>query len=258
MTRLISNSDAPLGLVRWCVLLCLVVLAGCASSPQKVNPTDPWENYNREMTKFNDGIDRAIFKPVATVYRDLVPMVVRHGVGNFFDNLGDVWNGINSVFQLRPQAAAESFLRFGVNTAFGLGGLLDVADEMGIERHQEDFGKTLGRWGVPSGPYLVLPFLGSSTLRDGLAMSANSKGDMVLRISDVPSRNSIYALRVVDTRASFLKLEGFVNDIALDKYSFTRDAFLQKRRAEIYRPGQEDELEKPKDFDKEDEKSDKK
>ena len=163
---------------------------------------------------------------MATVYKDVTPALVRKGVTNFFHNLADAWSFVNSVLQLKPQAAAESLLRFEVNTFLGLGGLLDIASEMNIERHREDFGQTLGRWGIRSGPYLVLPFLGPSTLRDTAAFTLNSIGDPVVSFSNVPVRNSAYALRVINTRARLL-------GAALDRYSFTRDVFLQIRRRDV-------------------------
>jgi phospholipid-binding lipoprotein MlaA len=152
------------------------------------------------------------------------------------------------VLQLRPEVATDSIMRFGVNSVFGLGGVLDVADELGIERHPEDFGKTLGRWGVPSGAYLVFPIFGPSTLRDSTTILIENRYDPVSHVNDIRLRNSATALRIVDTRANLLRLTNFLDDAALDKYSFTRDAFLQKRRAEIYRPGaNEDEYKPPSD-----------
>lgn len=160
--------------------------------------------------------------------------MVRTGVNNFFGNIGDVWSLANNVAQLKLQNSAETFMRLNVNTFFGLGGLIDVATELGIDRHSEDFGQTLGRYGVPSGPYVVLPILGSSTLRDTAALPVDLKGDLVGYVHDVPVRNSMYVLRVVDTRATYLRAGQLIGDAALDKYSFTRDAYLQRRRSEVY------------------------
>jgi phospholipid-binding lipoprotein MlaA len=151
---------------------------------------------------------------------------------------------------LRPQLAAESFMRFSINTFFGLGGLLDVADEIGIDKHNEDLGKTLGRWGVPAGPYIVLPVFGPSTLRDALTISAETAYDPVSWINPVRARNATNALRLVNTRANFLRLGNVMDDAALDKYSFTRDAFLAKRRAEVARSANK-ELDDVKDTGKE-------
>ncbi len=159
---------------------------------------------------------------------------MRTGVNNFFGNLGDVWNFANSVLQLRLQASADNFMRFNVNTIFGLGGLLDIATEAGIERHNGDFGQTLGRWGVPSGPYLVIPLLGPSTVRDAAALPVDWRGDPVTYVDSGVARASLWALRVVDTRSNFLRASQLLDDAALDKYSFTRDAHLQRRLNDIY------------------------
>lgn len=209
-------------------LLCAALLAGCATGPQ-ANPADPFEGYNRGMSSFNDGLDRAVFKPVATGYKAVTPDPVRTGVGNFFNNLGDLWSSVNNLLQLRGEAALDSFVRFNVNTLFGIGGLFDVASEARIRRHKTDFGLTLATWGVPSGPYLVLPVLGPSTVRDTAALPVDWWGDPVTRSSDIPLRNSMYALRLVDRRAQLLGAESVLESAALDKYSFTRDAYLQLR-----------------------------
>ena len=211
----------------WAGLLVLALLPGCAIGP---NPRDPFEPFNRGVTRFNDGLDEALVKPVAQAYQDVLPSPVRTGVNNFFANLSDVWSFVNNVLQLKPQAAAESWMRFNVNTVFGLGGVLDWATEMGIQRHREDFGKTLGHWGVASGPYLVLPVLGPSTVRDAAALVVvDAKGDLVMQVDNVSSRNSLYVLRAVDIRARLLRVGEVLDQAALDKYSFTRDAYLQRR-----------------------------
>ena len=224
-------------------LFCLILaafLTGCASGPAR-NPTDPFESFNRSMYSFNEGVDKAVLKPVAQGYRAVTPQPVRAGVENFFNNLEDLWSSLNGVLQLRPKVAAEDFMRFGVNTVFGLGGVLDVASEMGIERHNEDLGKTLGRWGVPSGPYLVMPLFGPSTVRDATTITLENRYDPVAQIDPARARNATTALRLVDTRSGLLRLGNLLDEAALDKYSFTRDAFLQRRRAEIFRPGQEND-----------------
>ena len=210
-----------------------VLLAGCATGPH-ANPADPFEPFNRGVTRFNDTVDEAVLVPVATAYVHVLPSMVRTGVSNFFGNLGDVWNFANSVVQLKPQASLESLMRFNVNTFLGLGGLLDIATEVGIDRHSEDFGQTLGRWGVPSGPYVVLPLLGPSTVRDTAALPVNVQGDLVRQVSDIPVRNSMYVLRIVDLRSNYLRASQLIGDAALDRYSFTRDAYLQRRRSEVY------------------------
>jgi phospholipid-binding lipoprotein MlaA len=211
----------------------LALTTGCATGPN-ANPADPLEPFNRGVTQFNDGVDRAVIKPVATAYDTVAPRFVRTGVSNFFNNLGDAWSAVNAVLQLKPQAAVDNFFRFQINTVFGLGGLLDFASEANIERHKEDFGQTLGRWGVPSGPYLVLPILGPSTVRDTAALPVDSWGSAISHINDVPVRNYIYGLRAIDARANLLRTTNVIDQAALDKYSFTRDAYLQLRRNDVY------------------------
>lgn len=215
------------------VLLILSVLTGCASGPN-ANPRDPFEPFNRGVYQFNDAVDTAVLKPVATAYRDVVPSPVRKGVNNFFGNLQDAWSFVNNALQLKGEAAMDSFFRFGVNTVIGLGGILDVATEMNIEKHTRDFGHTLGYWGVGPGPYIVLPLLGPSTLRDTAALPVDMQGDLVAGISDVPTRNTLTAVRIVDTRADLLKATAMLDEVALDKYTFVRDAYLQRRRSVIF------------------------
>lgn len=222
----------------WAGLLALALLQGCAIGP---NPRDPFEPFNRSVTRFNDGLDEAIVKPVAQAYQDTVPSPVRTGVNNFFGNLSDAWSFVNNVLQAKPQAAVDSFMRVSVNTLIGLGGVLDWATPMGIERHREDFGKTLGRWGMATGPYLVLPVLGPSTVRDAAARVVDAKGDLVLQVDNVPVRNSLYVLRAVDLRASLLRAGEVLDQAALDKYSFTRDAYLQRRGVVIDTNGDPEE-----------------
>lgn len=205
-----------------------VILSACATGPD-ANPRDPLEPFNRGVYEFNDALDAAVVKPVAIAYREVTPDPVRTGVSNFFANLGDAWSFVNAVLQLRPQEAAENLMRFNVNTVFGLGGVLDIASEMGIERTKLDFGLTLGRWGIPTGPYLVLPFMGPSSVRDAAGMGVESSGDFVSSLDHVPTRNSLYGLRLVDTRANLLRATSMLEGAALDKYSFTRDVYLQRR-----------------------------
>lgn len=212
--------------------VCLLGLAGCATGPN-ANPKDPIEPFNRGVQRFNDGVDEAVLKPVATVYRDVTPDLVRTGVSNFFSNLRDLWSSVNAALQLRPREATENFLRFGINTTWGLGGVLDIASEMQIERTTLDFGQTLGRWGVPAGPYLVLPFMGPSTVRDTVGVVLVTSGDLVSGVEHIPSRNTLYALRIVEARANLLRAGFMLDQAALDKYSFTRDAYLQRRESQI-------------------------
>lgn len=214
----------------------LCVLAGCATGPT-ADPRDPLEPFNRGISSFNETVDKAVLKPVATAYTDVLPSPVRTGVNNFFANLGDAWSFVNNVLQLRAEPALNSLVRFNVNTFFGLGGVLDIATEMRIERSKQDFGLTLARWGVPSGPYLVLPFRGPSTLRDTAALPADWYGDLARQVDPVSDRNMLYALRIVDTRASLLTAGNVLEGAALDKYSFTRDAYLQMRAQRAQKPG---------------------
>lgn len=212
----------------------LLVLQGCATGLNaNASPHDPWEPFNRNVATFNDGLDEAVLKPVATAYVDVTPQFMRTGVNNFFGNISDVWSFVNNVLQLKPKESAETLVRVGVNTVVGLGGLIDVATNLNIPKHREDFGLTLGHWGMPSGPYLVLPLLGPSTVRDSLALTVDVQGDLVAGLNDVPLRNTLMAVRIVDGRASVLKMSNLLEAAALDKYSFVRDAYLQRRRSLI-------------------------
>lgn len=207
-------------------------LSGCASGPQAL-PHDPLEPMNRRVSAFNDTLDEAVLKPVATGYRDAVPALLRTGVSNFFANLGDIWSGANATLQLRPREATENFLRVGVNTTLGFAGVFDVASEMGIERTRLDFGQTLGRWGVPAGPYLVLPIFGPSSVRDATGLGVEMRVDPVTHVEGNATRNSLTAVRVVNTRANLLRATSLLDGAALDKYSFTRDAYLQRRQSQV-------------------------
>lgn len=213
--------------------LVLMACHGCASV-QTPDPRDPLESFNRSVFALNEGLDQVVFKPAATVYRDVTPQLVRTGVGNFLGNLDDAWSSVNSLMQFKLRDAVDNFMRFGVNTTFGLFGVLDVASEMRIDRHSEDFGQTLGAWGVGTGPYLVLPLFGPSTLRDAAALPVDFNGDLASHTPDIRARNSLRVLNVIDTRAGLLGLSSALDDVALDKYSFARDAFLQRRRNAVY------------------------
>jgi len=214
---------------------CALVLAsaGCATGPN-ANPKDPLEPLNRSISRFNDVVDDNLLKPVATGYRDTAPEVVQTGVRNFFNNLSDIWSTVNNGFQLKGRDTAESLMRVVVNSTIGIYGLFDVATAIGLERHPEDFGQTLGYWGVPDGPYVVLPFLGPSTLRDTAGLPVDTSTDVVRNLDHVPTRNSALALRIVEKRADLLKTTELLGEASLDKYSFTRDAYLQYRRSQIY------------------------
>lgn len=213
-------------------------LTGCATGPN-AHPRDPLEPLNRGVYRFNDAVDKAVLKPTATAYTKITPTFVQKGVRNFFSNLGDAWSTVNSILQLKGQDAANSFSRLTVNTVFGLGGIFDVATEARIPQSKQDFGLTLGRWGVPSGPYVVLPLMGPSTLRDTAALPIDMKGNPVGAVSHVGARNALSALSVVDYRAQMLQASDLLDQAALDPYILLRDAYLQQRdaRAGQARPG---------------------
>ncbi|MBP9148213.1 MAG: VacJ family lipoprotein [Rhodoferax sp.] len=218
---------------RVCLLLLLGLMVGCATGPA-ADRRDPLEPFNRGVWQVNDALDRAVVRPAATAYRDVLPSPVRTGITNFFHNLQDAWSVVNNTLQLKGEHAGNSFFRFGVNSVFGLGGVLDIASEMGIERHTEGFGDTLGYWGVGPGPYLVLPILGPSTVRDTAAMWVDSQGNLIDAVEHIPSRNSATFLKMVNQRAQLLQATAMLDQVALDPYTFTRDAFLQRRRNSVF------------------------
>lgn len=191
---------------------------------------DPWQGFNRAMFSFNDTLDAYALKPVAKGYKAVMPDVAEQGVSNFFDNLSDIGTMINNLLQGKFEAAGQDFARVSFNSTIGLAGFIDVATSMGIEKHDEDFGQTLGYWGVGSGPYLVLPFFGPSTVRDGIGLVPDTLVDPVYHLDDNGARNAVYAVRVISDRAELLKSEEL---IAGDKYTFIRDAYLQKREFAI-------------------------
>lgn len=212
--------------------LALALLQGCATGPQ-ANPADPLEPFNRGVYSFNEGLDRAVLKPVATAYQDITPSPVRTGVTNFFENISDVWSLVNNVLQGKPAEAADSLFRVTTNTLWGVGGIFDVATELKIPKHKEDFGQTLGTWGLASGPYVVLPLFGPSSVRDTAGLAVDMQGDLVSQSNNVPVRNSLKTLDLVDTRANLLRAGDLLDQAALDKYAFTRDAYLQRRKSLI-------------------------
>ncbi|AKJ27660.1 VacJ family lipoprotein [Caldimonas brevitalea] len=212
-----------------CTVVLAATLAGCAQ-----NPKDPLEPLNRKVYAFNEAVDKAVLKPVATVYRDTLPQPVRTGVTNFFSNLGDAWSAVNGFLQLKLETGLMNTMRFGVNTFFGLGGLLDIATEAGIEAQDEDFGQTLGRWGIGAGPYLVLPLLGPSTLRDTAALPVDMQAAGYVFRNDATTAYSLAGLRIVNTRANLLGATSMLEDAALDRYLFLRDAYLQRRQSLVY------------------------
>lgn len=208
-----------------------LVLTGCATSG---NPKDPIEGYNRAMFAINDGIDQTVVRPVAVGYDAVLPSPIRKGVTNFFGNIADVFTGVNNILQGKIASGVSDFGRVVVNTTIGILGLFDVASEVGMEKHDEDFGQTFGSWGIPSGAYVVLPLLGPSTVRDTFGKVLDMETNPVANINDVATRNSLLLLSVVDLRASLLPADKLVEAAALDKYSYVRDAYLQHRVNVIY------------------------
>ena len=222
---------------RTATLLTLAVAASGCPSVARPNPADPLEGWNRGVQRFNDSVDEAFVQPVARSYRDLVPQPVRTGVTNFFGNLGDLWSTLNHVLQGNPEPALNMTLRVAVNTTFGLAGVLDIATEAGLDRHSEDFGQTLGRWGLPPGPYLVLPLAGPSSVRDTLGlpldMAASAATLQGVGVAE-GDRWAATALQVINLRANLLGATRLLEDVALDRYSFLRDAYLARRRNLVY------------------------
>lgn len=207
--------------------------AGCATVPSgTADPRDPWEGFNRASYKFNDSLDRAVAKPVAKAYKKVTPRVVRTGVSNFLSNLNNVRTIVNDVLQGKMKQAGKDSGRFLMNSTLGLAGLFDPASAAGFERNDEDFGQTLGKWGVKSGPYLMLPFLGPSTVRDSLARIPDQYTHPVNYLEDDSTRYAIRAVDVLDLRASLLDLDAQIEK-SYDKYAFIRNAWLQRREYQV-------------------------
>ncbi|HLU18937.1 MAG TPA: VacJ family lipoprotein [Pusillimonas sp.] len=211
------------------------VAAGCASVPNPT-PEDPWESYNRSMFQFNEAVDKALFKPIARGYRDLTPEPARTCIHNIFANMADLWASVNSFLQGRGHDGVNMLGRVLFNTTMGLGGCIDVASKNGVKRIPNDFGVTLGVWGFKPGPYVVLPFLGSSNVRDGagigaMTLAGASSYTGIMAIDNVPLRNTILAVAAIDLRERLLDADDLVDRIALDRYSFIRDAYIQRRKA---------------------------
>jgi phospholipid-binding lipoprotein MlaA len=198
------------------------------------HPADPWEPLNRRVFAFNEGLDKAVVKPVAGAYRQAVPELVRQGVENVFGNVTDVWSVLNHLLQGKPQPAAEMTMRVLVNTGFGLAGLLDIASEAGLHRQPEDFGQTLGRWGMGPGPYVVLPLFGARTLRDAAALPLDWRASLQSLPREPRVRWSLSGLDTIQTRAGLLDATNLVDQVAIDKYSFVRDSHLSRRRSLVY------------------------
>jgi phospholipid-binding lipoprotein MlaA len=226
-------------LIRCCMLILALTLSGCASTH---DPQDPLEDFNRTMFNFNDKIDQVALKPVAETYHKVLPPIVQTGIGNFFGNVNDVSTALNNLMQARIAESLSDTSRILVNTTLGVAGTMDVATDWGMQKHDQDFGQTLGRWGVKSGPYLVLPLLGSTTVRDAMAMPVDFAIDPWGHVFPVRLRNTGAAIRVVDFRAYNLTSISLIEDAALDKYEFVRDAYMQRRQSKIYvnNPQQQD------------------
>jgi phospholipid-binding lipoprotein MlaA len=213
------------------LLLGVSILAGCATTADK---PDPWEGFNRKTFAFNEKLDEAVLKPVATGYVKVVPGFAREGVTNFFSNLEDVGTSLNNFLQGKPGEGVSDVGRFVVNSVFGVLGLWDVATPMGLEKHYEDFGQTLGVWGVDSGPYLVLPLLGPSSARDAPAKVVDPSWYYPIALDNDRIYWSLWTLDKIRTRADLLQAGSVLDQAALDKYTFIRDAWLQRRRSQVY------------------------
>jgi len=232
-------------LFRWFVLLALAAsLAGCQTVKgvgtridraldkvmgSKGQRLDPWEEWNRKVFAFNEKLDENVLKPVATAYSELVPSPVRTGIDNFFGNIGDAWSAVNLMLQGRFKASVEQGMRFAVNSTLGLAGVLDIATEAGLEKNSQDFGKTLGKWGMGTGAYVVWPVFGPSSVRDSIALPVDWQASPGVLFDDGRKKVAITALNLVNTRANFLRAGEMLEGIALDKYTFYRDAYLQRR-----------------------------
>ena len=223
----------PLGVQRTKRCLSLLAATCLATIPflaQAESEDDPWESINRPIFTFNDTLDTYALKPLAQGYQYVTPNFVQDGVHNFFSNIGDVKNLVNDLLQLKVRDAGVDTSRLLFNTTFGLAGFFDVATHMGLRRNDEDFGQTLGHYGVGSGPYVMLPLLGPSTLRDAPSLIPDSYTGPYPYIDNVPVRNSIHGLDIVDTRADLLKSEKLISG---DKYNFIRNAYLQNREFKV-------------------------
>ena len=209
-------------------------VAPAGTTPVAANPIDPWENFNRKVYAFNEALDEALLKPVAEAYRDVVPELVRTGVDNFFGNVYDAWSAVNQLLQGKLEDGLTMGTRVAANTLFGLGGLLDPATEMRLTRRSEDFGQTLGHWGVPNGPFLMLPLFGPSTIRDATGLWVDRQVSPAQLSDSETKRWIIGSMEVVNVRTKLLQTLRLLDDVALDKYAFVRDAYLARRRDAVF------------------------
>ena len=226
--RLASVSTAPRPLAAAALTAAALLASGCATGPQ-ANQDDPLEPMNRVVFKVNDTVDQYVAVPIAKGYQKVTPEPARTAVTNFFSNLADVGNFANNVLQGKGVEAAETLMRVAINSVLGIGGLIDIATPAGLSKHSQDFGLTLGVWGVPSGPYLVLPLFGPSSFRDGVGLGASFYLDPAHYL-DPAWRNSLFGVNVVSTRANLLGATDLLSQAALDKYAFVRDAYRQRRQ----------------------------
>lgn len=210
-----------------CTLIATIFMAGCST----LERPDPLETMNRKVFAFNEAADKAVVKPVATVYARALPAPARTGITNFFSNVGDLWSATNLVLQARPADGLVDAARFGANSTIGLLGFIDIATPMGLARRTTDFGRTLGHWGMPSGAYVVLPLLGPSSVRDSIELPVSLLAVPQTFVGSASLRNSLTALQFVNQRADLLPATRLLDEIALDKYSFVRDAYLQRRQS---------------------------
>ncbi len=234
MMRTDSPSRRLRGLLLAALLAALLAVAGGAVAEEAGNPRDPYEGFNRAMFAVNEVVDKYAARPVAQVYDNAAPLPVKAAFGNFFANLGDLWVGVNGALQGKPADAGNDLARLLINSTVGIFGLFDVASELGLERHDEDFGQTLAVWGVDDGGYVFLPLLGPRTLRDAAAWTVDYAADPVRQFDPTRVRNSTTLVRFVDIRASLLPSDKVIAEAALDKYSYIRDAYLQSRRNQIF------------------------
>jgi phospholipid-binding lipoprotein MlaA len=215
-------------------LLLACLACGCTAMTDRADAYDPWEGMNRKTFAFNDAVDRAVLKPVAQAYQKVTPAFMQQGIGNFYANLEDVGTGLNNFMQGKFGNGLSDTGRVVVNTVFGVFGLWDVATPLGLEKHEEDFGQTLGWWGVAPGPYFVIPFLGPSTVRDAPARFIDPSWYWPRVLDNDTLYWSLWGLDKVRQRAGLLKAEGVLDEAALDRYSFIRDAWWQRRRNQVY------------------------
>jgi phospholipid-binding lipoprotein MlaA len=225
-------------IIKKILMFSVIVMTGCATTQQneRVAKIDPFEPMNRAVFSFNEVTDDYLIKPIAEAYRFVLPEFVRTGVTNFFGNINDVLIGANNLLQGKPAEAANDIGRFFINSTIGILGLFDVATDMGLDKNKEDFGQTLGVWGLPDGPYIVLPLFGASNVRDTVGFVVDIETDFILNSDKLNKDQKISstALRIVNLRANLLDAGQLLDDAAFDKYSFVRDGYLQRRRNQIY------------------------